>query len=145
MPPTPDAFPDLLAAGITNEGSSYPNNLYAGDADVVSDQVVLDADYPQFTILVKNTDGTAGAWNGTSFPGNASATVEKVPFAILAQPGLSGDSAPIYTGGYFNYALLKKAAAAAVTLADAKRGFVGTMISVDNIRGSNGRIALPAL
>lgn len=143
--PTPDAFRDLLAGINLTEGSTYPNELLAGDSDTISDEVVLDDDYPRGTILVKNTDGTAGAWNGTDFPGNGSATVVKVPYAILAQPGADGDSAPIYTGGYFNYALLLKAAAASVTLPDAKRAFVGTMISIGNLRGSNGRIALPSL
>lgn len=142
---TPDAFPGLLAEGVTLAGTSRPNEVYAGVGEVVCDEVVVDDDLARGTILIRNSDGTASEWDGTNYPGDGALTVLKIPYAILAADTADGASGPIYTGGYFNFSWLLYNGQTSPTLAVCKRGFVGTMISISEPRGSNDPIALPAL
>lgn len=140
-----DAYPNDLASGFNDEGRTRPFEMFAGEAEVITNHHLAAADYPIFTIVTLGASDTVTVWNGTDFPSNGSATVVPVPMGILAQAATSGDVVPVYEAGFFNYEILKKTGNASVTLADAKRAFQGTEIHVGEIKGSNDRMVLPTV
>jgi hypothetical protein len=88
-------YPNLLAAGVTNEGTFMPFELFAGESDIVTSQgVVGTTSIPQFVPVVRNTDGTISAWSDTyasmtgTFSGvgtaNDTITLHGVVFTLVA-------------------------------------------------------------
>ena len=88
-------YPNLLAAGVTNEGSFTPFELFAGESTIVTSQgVVGTTSVPQFVPVVRNTDGTISAWSDTyasmtgTFSGvgtaNDTITLHGVVFTLVA-------------------------------------------------------------
>lgn len=136
-------YPTLLAAGSTSEGSFLPFELYAGEADIVTTQFVSSEDIDQFEILVQATDGTVGVWNGTDYPGGAEATMVPIPIGIAAQAFLSGATGPVFVAGVFNVDALNWPSGVS-TLANRRRAFVGTGITVQKLLGGlSGPMTLP--
>lgn len=140
-----DAYPNNLASGFNAEGQTRPFELFAGETDIVTNEVTPVAAYPIFSIVTLGAAEAATVWNGTDFPGNGSATVVPVPMGILAQASDGTNPCPVYVAGYFNYAILKKTGGGSVTLAEAKRAFQGTDIHIGEVKGSNDRMVLPSL
>lgn len=139
-------FPNLLADGITDEDDFLPYELFAGEAPVTTAPFENGSgdDIAQFAVVVMKTDGTIDVWSGTNYPGDAAATVVPVPFGIVAQGVADGEMCPVYTSGFFNHAALVWPGGVS-TLVNRKRAFIGTNIQIGELKGSTGRIALPAV
>lgn len=122
-------FPNLLAGGVTNEGSSAPFHLFAGDSKVVTGQGDFGADCAQFQVLGRKTS------DGKYYPHAPAASdgTEKA-VAIAAQPVVIANQVPgpVYLGGYFNHAALVWAAATDL-LSERKAAFDGTAINIGKL------------
>jgi hypothetical protein len=88
-------YPNLLAAGVTDEGTFTPFELFAGESTIVTSQgTVGTTSVPQFVPVVRNTDGTISAWSDTyasmtgTFSGagtaNDTITLHGVVFTLVA-------------------------------------------------------------
>lgn len=112
-------YPNLLAGGVTTTTIPEPFELYAGESDIVTDQIVTGATpLLQFQVAML-VGGVHVPWDGT--PGAAT--------AIPAQPIPANSIGPAFTGGVFNHEALVWPVAAD-TLAERKGAFNGTNIGV---------------
>lgn len=64
------AYPNMLAGGMTAEGSFLPTELFAGESDIVTDRGTAGADIAILQIVALQEDGTVVPWTGSA--GNAS-------------------------------------------------------------------------
>lgn len=65
------SYPDLLAGGVTDEGTFTPTEIYAGESDVVTDRGVAGATITILQIVARDEDGTIIPWA----PGGGAATI----------------------------------------------------------------------
>lgn len=97
-------YPNLLATGVTLEGTFDPTELYAGDADVISDSGAVGASaIAQFQPVSRAEDGLIMPWDplagaankAGTFSGVGTAadtiTVNAVVFTLTASPAVSTD------------------------------------------------------
>lgn len=58
------SYPNLLAGGVTTEGTFSPTELYAGEADIVTDRGVCGTSaITQFQPVARDEDGLIVPWN----------------------------------------------------------------------------------
>lgn len=57
------SYPDLLAGGITSEGTFTPTEIFAGESDVVTDRGVAGTTIAILEIVARADDGTIVPWN----------------------------------------------------------------------------------
>lgn len=112
------AINDLASGGV--EHTPYtPEQLYAGEAPIVTNWAPALADLVKYQVVLLTPTGLAetGEFDGT------------VPAVITAQPALTGQNCPYFAGGAFNHEMLVWPAALD-TLAKRKAFFGGTPIQV---------------
>lgn len=137
------SFPNVLAEGVTDEGTFLPFELWAGEAKIITQPFVAAEDIDQFQVVVLNSSGEVAVWNGTDFPGGAEATMVPVPFGIASTAIASGDSGGVYVGGFFNHKALVWPGGAA-TLVNRKRAFAGNgSIFIGEPAGAATAMTLP--
>ena len=128
------AYPDKdLAAGGTIEGTYTPVELFAGDADVVTEEetVVLGQNLAKLTVVGKVTaTNKLVAWDPAAVDGS------QVAYGILTQAAnaVAADvNLGVYTGGFFNHAALVWPVGVA-TFAARKAAFAGKSIHIGQVR-----------
>lgn len=117
-----------LAAGGVEHGPMTINQLYAGDAPIVSGQAIAANTIAKHSIAVLLADGTLS--NATS----ALTTGDKCVIAM--QDATAGQAVPYQSGGFFNHALLTNWPTAIDTLAERKQFFMGTDIKIGAIQNA---------
>lgn len=95
------SIPDYLA-GNGDLGSWEPTQIFAGEADIVTDGGPAAADIVIYQVIAKNAAGAMVPHN----PGAAEGAPEALAIGIAAQPAKSGQNVPYYIGGVFNHAAL---------------------------------------
>lgn len=115
---------DILA-GSSVYGPNNPVQLFAGEADVITDAAPALADIAQFEICALTTTGVTPFLVGTH-------TVDQVVIAAVA--AASGKQCPYYSGGYFNHAVLIWPAGATLdTYVERKAWLVNRTIKIGHI------------
>ena len=90
-------YPAMLAGGITEEDSFTPFHLWAGESDIVSDQITAGATaLEQFRVYMDDGTGKKVPWDGTA--GKAE--------GFTAQPIAANSEGPSFVGGIANHAAL---------------------------------------
>lgn len=127
-------YPNMLAGGVTLEGTFAPFELWAGESDIVTSQGTADVTaIEQFRVLARSTTGTLIPWDGATLSGQGRA------IGFAAQPIPANTSGPIFVGGFVNHlALIWPASVTA--LWQRKQAFDGTNIEVGAILGISGPI-----
>lgn len=60
-------YPNLLAGGMTPEGTFLPFELFAGESDIVTDRGVIGATpITQFQVIARGEDGLLVPWSGVA-------------------------------------------------------------------------------
>lgn len=142
------AYPNLVADFNDSEGSLYPAELYAGEADVITQPWQAGAAISQFQVCMLNSSGEMIPWDGTATVGDGAATVVPTASAIAALAVASGDTGPFFVAGAFNGDLVTglliwPGSTHADTLVKRKRAFVGTNIIIGAPKGAQTRMAIP--
>jgi len=104
-----------LAGGVTVEGTFNPDQLYAGEADIVTTQGSVPAAQgalEQYTVVSQDVDGNLVAFDGAAAYG-------VLPHAI-PDAGVAQDT-PVIIGGVLNFDIL--VAAGDPTYAELKLAF----------------------
>lgn len=128
------SYPDKdLAAGGTIVGSYAPLDLFAGDADVITEEETVVAGQG---VLAKHTvvgKITASGKLAVLTPGAVDGS--QIAYGILTQAvtATADVGVAVYTGGFFNEAALVWPGAIA-TLAQRKLAFAGTSIHIGKVR-----------
>jgi hypothetical protein len=112
-----------LAAGGVEHGPYVPEQLFAGDSQIVTGNA------PTLTAVTKYQVVRLTA---TGVTNDLASTTTGDKCVIAAQTAASGASVPFYSAGYFNHAVLTWPAALD-TLAKRKEFFMGTNIQVGEI------------
>lgn len=94
------SLPNYLA-GNGDLGSWEPTQIFAGEADIVTEGGPAGADIAIYQVIAKNAAGAMVPYNPTT-PDAPEATA----IGIAAQPAKSGQNVPYYIGGVFNHAAL---------------------------------------
>jgi hypothetical protein len=122
-----------LAGGTLHTGYT-PEQLFAGDAPIVTGQSVALADLDKYQVVVLTATGLSGTFDfvGDMDPALVLPT-QGINCVITAQAGLTGANVPYFSSGYFNHAALSWPAALD-TLAKRKAFFAGTPIQVGEVQ-----------
>jgi len=115
-----------LAAGGVEHGPYTPQQLFAGEAPIVTGNAVAATAIVKHSVCVLLPAGTIS--NATS----ALTTGDKC--VIAAQDAESGQSVPYFAAGHFNHAQLTNWPTAIDTLAERKQFFAGTSIKIGSIQ-----------
>lgn len=121
-----------LASGQTSLGSWTPEELFAGDADVVTDFAPITTDgstsFAKFEVIALDSSGNIAKYNP------AGSAPVNVPRGILAQPIAISQTtkAPYFSAGYFNHAALTWPGTL-TTLAARKAVFLGTPVFIGEL------------
>jgi hypothetical protein len=130
-------YPNMLAAGVTDEGDFVPFELWAGEAKIVTSQGTADATaLEQFRVVAHSATGTLIPWDGVTFSGQGKA------IGFTAQPIPAGVTGPIFIGGAPNHAALIWPVAVN-TIPLRKMAFDGTPIDISVILGVGTQITYP--
>ncbi|AAQ63359.1 decorator protein D [Burkholderia phage BcepNazgul] len=121
---------DRDLAGNGTEGSYIPEQLYAGEADIVTTRAnVAAATVLEKYRVVALVGGLLVPWNPAASDGSQKA------YGISAQPKAAGAatvSHPVFVGGVFNHAVLVWDAAAD-TFEERQAAFAGTPVFIDRL------------
>lgn len=128
------AVNDLAAS---NEHGPYtPEQLFAGDAPIISGSAVLLQDTAKHTVAVLTPTGLSTTFDmdgsGAIATPGVVLPVQGINCVITAQPGLNTQSVPYFSAGHFNHAALVWPAALD-TLAKRKAFFASSPIQVGEI------------
>lgn len=142
------AFPDYSPGFTNSEGSTYPTELFAGEKDLVTQNLTAGAAVAQFQPVMMNSSGDVIPWDGTNFPGDGALTVLPVPMGIAAMAIASGDVGPVFVSGAFNGNLTTSpidwpSGSSANTLLKRQRAFTGSGIIINDLKGAQTRMAIP--
>lgn len=118
-------MPNDLAAGGVEHGPMAIDQLYAGEAPIVTGNAIAATAIVKHAVCVLLSDGTIS--NATS----ALTTGDKCVVAMQAAE--IGQSVPYASGGFFNANYLTGWPTAIDTLAERKQFFMGTDIKVGSI------------
>jgi hypothetical protein len=130
-------YPSMLASGVTDEGDFTPFELFAGEADIVTDRGTADvAAIQQFQVISRTATGTLQAWDGVTYSGQGKA------IGIAAQPIPAGMTGPYFRGGCFNHAALIWPAAI-TTVPQRKAAFDDSTIQIGVILGVATPVTYP--
>lgn len=102
------SLPNYLA-GNGDLGSWEPTQIFAGEADIVTDGGAAGATIQIYQVIAKNAAGAFVPHDPTATTGTSPDEVpapESVAIGIAAQPAASGKNVPYYCGGVFNAAAL---------------------------------------
>lgn len=94
------SLPNYLA-GNGDLGSWEPTQIFAGEADIVTEGGAAGADIAIYQVIAKNAAGAMVPYDPTSAD-----SPEATAIGIAAQPAKSGQNVPYYIGGVFNHAAL---------------------------------------
>lgn len=102
----------LMAASLPNylagNGGPYtwePTQIFAGEADIVTEGGICAADITIYQVIAKNAAGAMVPHDPTALDGSDPAP-QSVAIGIAAQPAKNGQNVPYYIGGVFNGAAL---------------------------------------
>lgn len=98
-PVTAPSVPDYLA-GSGTLGTWTPTQLFAGEADIVTDSGIAAADIAMYQVIAKNAAGKFVPHAPSATDGTQTA------IGIALQPTKNGNGVQYYTGGCFNHAAL---------------------------------------
>lgn len=112
-----------IAAGGTVVGTYTPEQLFVGEAPIISGQAPALGTISKYQVCVLTATGLSTDFTSVT-------TGDKC--VIAAQAATVGEGVPYYSGGYFNHAALTWPAAQD-TLAKRKLFFMGTAISVGSL------------
>lgn len=126
------AINDLASGGV--EHTPYtPEQLYAGEAPIVTNWAPALADLDKYQVVLLTPTGLSEAWDmdGNGAIGTPGVVLPPVGVnaVITAQPALSGQKCPYFAAGAFNHELLVWPAALD-TLAKRKAFFGSSPIQV---------------
>jgi hypothetical protein len=127
------AISDLAAGGV--EHTPYtPEQLFAGDAPIVTGQSVALADLDKYQVVVLTPTGLSETFDfvGDMDPALVLPT-QGANCVITAQAGLTGAAVPYFSSGYFNHAMLSWPSALD-TLVKRKAFFAGTPIQIGEVK-----------
>lgn len=126
-----------LAAGGTEHGPYVPEQLFAGDAPIVTGHSVAAVDIDKYEVCVLTASGLTNVFDMDGSGAIATPGVvlphQGTNCVIAAQSALSGDNCPYFSSGFFNHAMLVWPSALD-TLAKRKAFFAGTSIQVGEIK-----------
>lgn len=129
------AINDLAAGGVEHGPQTY-EQIFAGEAPIVTGNAVALADLDKYQVVLLTATGLSETWDwdGSGTIGTAGVVLPPVGTnaVITAQAGLSGASVPYFSSGHFNHALLVWPAALD-TLAKRKAFFASSPIQVGEI------------
>lgn len=128
------SLPNYLA-GNGDLGSWGPTQIFAGEADIVTEGGAAGADIEIYQVIAKNAAGAMVPHDPTATTGTSPDEVpapQSVAIGIAAQPAKSGQNVPYYIGGVFNHAALGWHASLD-TLAKRQAVFDRTNIHIGNL------------
>lgn len=120
------SLPNYLA-GNGDLGSWEPTQLFAGEADIVTDGGEVAVAFARYQVIAKNAAGKLVPYDPTT-PANPEATA----IGIANEAGVVGTYAPYYIGGVFNHEALVWPAAVN-TLLKRQAVFERTNIHIGNL------------
>lgn len=124
-------LPDLLA-GSENLGSWAPVQIFSGEADIVTDGLLVATAFPIYSVIALNAAGNAVPHNPAAADVGGVAAPETRAIGIAAQAGVVGSNCPYYCGGVFNPDALVWNAAT-TTVAARKAVFARTNIQISTL------------
>lgn len=125
-----------LAAGGVEHGPYTPEQLFAGDAPIVTGNAPALADLDKYQVVVLTNTGLSETFDqvGSGALGtNPVLPTQGINCVITAQAALNGQNCPYFSAGYFNHAKLSWPAHLD-TLAKRKAFFDGTPIKIGEIK-----------
>lgn len=128
------AYPDKdLAAGGTIVGSYAPSELFAGDADVITEEEVVAAG--QGVLYKHSVMGKVTATGKLVLLTPGAVDGSQVAYGILTQgfDTTTDVNVAVYTGGFFNHDQLVWPGVIG-TLTQRKAAFAGTSIHIGKVR-----------
>ena len=125
-----------LAAGGTEYGPQTVEQLFAGDAPIITGQSTALTAVDKYQVVVLTPTGLSEVFDfdgsgAIATPGVALPT-QGINCVITAQAAGVGANCPFYSGGYFNHALLAWPAELD-TLAKRKAFFAGSSIHIGEL------------
>lgn len=120
------SLPNYLA-GNGDLGSWEPTQLFAGEADIVTDGGMVAVAFARYQVIAKNAAG-----NLVPFDPTTPDTPEATAIGIANEAGVVGTYAPYYIGGVFNHEALVWPAAVD-TLLKRQAVFDRTNIHIGNL------------
>jgi hypothetical protein len=120
------SLPNYLA-GNGDLGSWEPTQLFAGEADIVTDGGVVAVAFAKYQVIAKDATGKLIPFDPTT-PDVPAATA----IGIANEAGVVGSYAPYYIGGVFNHEALVWPAAVD-TLLERQAVFDRTNIHIGNL------------
>lgn len=116
-------------AGSAVLGPYNPVQLFAGEADVITDNAIAGVDFAQYEVAAISNAGDLIKFDPESVDPNA-----KIARVIIAVPVTAGQSAPYYIAGVFNVdALIWPATLTEYT--DRQEAFLGSNIHISRLYG----------
>lgn len=104
-----------LAAGGVEHGPYVPEQLFAGEAPIVTGAAVALADLDKYQVVLLTPTGLSETWDwdGSGSIGTPGVVLPPlgVNAVITAQAGLNGESVPYFSSGVFNHEALSWPAA----------------------------------
>ena len=124
---------DRTAAGRT-VGTFTPEQLFAGEAPVITENGTAGGTYAAHQVLGRNAAGNLVAHDPTAGGGSAS-EAKAIGIALFAGNASTQTKAASYTGGFFNHEAVVWHASL-TTLAQRKAAFAGLLtIKIGNLLG----------
>jgi hypothetical protein len=114
-----------LAAGGVEHGPYIPQQLFAGEAPIVTGNAVAATAIVKHAVCVLLANGTISDATADLTTGDKC--------VIAAQAAAIGQSVPYFIGGFFNHAQLTNWPTAIDTLAERKQFFAGTSIKIGSL------------
>jgi hypothetical protein len=112
-----------LAEGGIEHGPMTIGQLFAGDAPITTNHSVCATDVDKYEVVLITAAGLDNDLTGIT---------DGAKCVIAAQPALTGQDCPYYSGGHFNHAALVWPVALD-TLAKRQEFFAGTPIMIGSI------------
>lgn len=127
------AISDLAAGGVEH-GPYTPEQIFAGDAPIVTGNAVAAADLDKYQVVKLTASGLSETFDftGDMDPALVLPTLG-MNCVITAQAASSGDNCPYFSAGFFNHAALSWPAELD-TLAKRKAFFANTPIQIGEIK-----------
>jgi len=118
-----------LASGADAVGTLSPVNLWAGDDDVVTGEMVIASGltFAKYEVLARNAAGEAIKFNP------AGSAPDNVAYGVAAQPTTVAGNVPVFLGGCFNHTALVWPASGMGTYALRQSAFLRTPIRIGKL------------
>lgn len=127
-----------LAAGGTEHGPYTPEQLFAGDAPIVTGHAVAAVNLKKYEVCVLTASGLTNVFDFDGEGDGNTLGAITLPHqgsncVITAQAAVATDNCPYFSSGFFNHEMLEWPVALD-TLAKRKAFFAGTSIQVGAIK-----------